>query len=216
MTDAPDRIWAWEYDGYRNVWGETKPDLCRVKIAGKYTRADLHADAVEAAEQRGYARGIEAAETEMDTAAHIMSHYGSTMEVQCYQNAAKNIRALSPTSPMPVLPKVNPLVWNPAADTRGFIATTKTGIQYAVFDEGSPRWAFAIRGGYKYHPTDSIDEAKAAAQADHEIRILSQIDTAPVTVQEAARVLRDAPELMEGWSEDGWADICALAEQEGE
>jgi hypothetical protein len=37
---------------------------------------------------------------------------------------------------------------------------------------------------------------------------------AAVTVQEAARVLRDAPELMEGWSEDGWADICALAEQE--
>jgi hypothetical protein len=177
----------------------------------KYIRADIHDAAIEAAEQRGYARGIESGVAKLRLDAD-----NGDISSGAAQWAIDTIRALSPTPPMPVVPKVNPLVWNPAADTRGFIATTKTGIQYAVFDEGSPRWAFAIRGGYKYHPTDSIDEAKAAAQADHEIRILSQIDTAPVTVQEAARVLRDAPELMEGWSEDGWADICALAEQEGE
>jgi hypothetical protein len=38
-------------------------------------------------------RGMERAACEMDLAAHVMSHYGSALEVETYQSAASGIRA---------------------------------------------------------------------------------------------------------------------------
>lgn len=58
MTDAPERIWAWEYKG-NSPWGPIKPDLDVVTNGAEYIRADLHAEAIEAAEARGYARAVE-------------------------------------------------------------------------------------------------------------------------------------------------------------
>ena len=49
-------------------------------------RADL-ADAACAAV-------LEKAATELDLGAHIFSHHGSELQVHCYQNAAKTVRAL--------------------------------------------------------------------------------------------------------------------------
>lgn len=99
MTDAPERIWLTSFtkDQYGARLGRgTVSDLDHNPNPDypEYSRADIHAEVIEAAEQRGYARALEAAATEMDTAAHIMSHHGSVTEVKCYQNAAKAIRAL--------------------------------------------------------------------------------------------------------------------------
>lgn len=39
MSDAPERIWAWEYKG-NSPWGPVKPDLDVVKNGAEYIRAD--------------------------------------------------------------------------------------------------------------------------------------------------------------------------------
>ena len=85
--------------------------------------------------------------------------------------------------------RVKPLVWREPADGRGLIATTVVG-QYAVFDEGSPRWAFSVRGGYTYHPVKDMEAAKSAAQADYTARILSALEPDPAVVR-----MREALEL---------------------
>ena len=63
MTDAPHRIWATHnyVSGMSNVLsGEFELEPSAIVKQTEYIRADLHAEAIEAAEQRGYARGIEA------------------------------------------------------------------------------------------------------------------------------------------------------------
>ncbi|MDP5216735.1 hypothetical protein Q5Y75_05850 [Ruegeria sp. 2205SS24-7] len=107
----------------------------------------------------------------------------------------KNLRPLRADARPTAQVKVKPLEWCNSVDGRGQIAVTEVG-QYAVFDEGSPRWAFSKRGGYTYHPTKDIDEAKATAQADYEKRILSSLDT-QTGLREAARVLRELRETLE-------------------
>jgi hypothetical protein len=80
-------------------------------------------------------------------------------------------------------------------------------------------------------PFDSVDEAKAAAQADYEHRILSALTPAPVTTAQAARVsalekFMEATSKESGWGTYMWMDspdmytlideARALAEQEQE
>jgi hypothetical protein len=56
MTDAPEQILAWEYNGYRNVWGLAEPNDCTlVDIMGKYIREDL------STYDAGFAAGIKLA-----------------------------------------------------------------------------------------------------------------------------------------------------------
>jgi len=127
---------------------------------------------------------------------------------------ADELSALTPSTPAPVVPKVKPLVWyDPMRSANPSHCPSVASTAFSNYYANDHRFWL---DGHEHTNCESRQAAKAAAQADHEDRVLSQIDMAPVTVQEAARVLRDAPELMEGWSEDAWADICALAEQEGE
>jgi integrase len=72
-------------------------------------------------------------------------------------------------------PKVKALEWMPDSENRGFIAVTSVG-QFAVFDEGCPRWAFSGRynSGYRYFKTDTFEEAGNAA-ADRAMSVLKRI-----------------------------------------
>ena len=85
---------------------------------------------------------------------------------QARELAAKDARIAELEKPV----EVKALVWRQPADERGYIALCAVG-QYAVFDEGSPRWAFSQRGGYTYFYAETFENAKAAAQADYERRI---------------------------------------------
>ena len=40
MSEAPERIWAWEYKG-NSPWGPIKPDLDVVTNGAEYVRADM-------------------------------------------------------------------------------------------------------------------------------------------------------------------------------
>lgn len=89
--------------------------------------------------------------------------------------------------------RVKPLEWR-ETDPGRCGASTALG-DYRIDDNG-PAWIFdrfyllLIGGGaISVHPSKA--EAQAAAQADYEARIAARIESAPVTVQEAARVLRD-------------------------
>ena len=75
------------------------------------------------------------------------------------------------------LPKVKPLDFHPGGDGRGFIAKTAIG-QFAVFDEGDPRWAFSgpWDSGYRYWHTETFEQAKREAN-DHLVsRALSLLE----------------------------------------
>jgi hypothetical protein len=76
-----------------DIWGAivSHLDLEEEKICA-LTPADAQAalDKLIADAER---RGMERAACEMDLAAHVMSHYGSALEVETYQSAASGIRA---------------------------------------------------------------------------------------------------------------------------
>jgi len=185
------------------------------------------------AEKRAFAAGIEAAAVSAESMANWRLTEGINVgedpkigpcATQRFwlNEAAKAIRALTSSAPehgecdtfqakAPVVPRVKPLVW---ISRPGAGKETISG-KYAVRpnDERALKpWCYFIRGAWKDCETE--EEGIAACNADHEARILSQIDMAPVTVQEAARVLCDAPELAAWWSDAGWADINVLAEQD--
>jgi hypothetical protein len=91
-------------------------------------------------------------------------------------------------------PRVKPLVWERSKGVQtDFKAKCVIGV-YLVecFDDGEgDYYVWALEWGKIEGPKmASADEAKAAAQADYEARILAALE--PVTVQEAARVLLDA------------------------
>ena len=84
--------------------------------------------------------------------------------------------------------RVKPLNWeyHPA----GTIAAPSTGHAY-IIDTRMKGRVHSIKGFNPQREFSSLDEAKAAAQADYERRIVSAIEPAAPTVQEAARVLND-------------------------
>ena len=51
-------------------------------------------DLLQQARAEAYAEALEAAASDRDLGAHIMSHHGSQAQQDCFLNAAKNIRAL--------------------------------------------------------------------------------------------------------------------------
>ena len=90
--------------------------------------------------------------------------------------------------------RVKPLVWG--HHFVGEIASNGIG-SYIINTRGvRPRWLKWPNG--RGPERETVDEMKAAAQADHEARIRAQIEMAPVTVQQAAGVLEDAYNLPMG------------------
>jgi len=64
MTSAPERIWRvepWVASQHQHGLASWPVREHAGEGATEYIRADLHAEAIEAAERRGYERGIEAA-----------------------------------------------------------------------------------------------------------------------------------------------------------
>jgi hypothetical protein len=196
MTDAPTESNADEWALFLSDWGTA---YCAVRIA----------EAIEAAEQRGYARGVEEAADYCDT--HTMdvpmkaservlagmfvagepTGTGSKHHGNGYAAA---LRALSPTPPAPGTQKVKPLVWG--CHPAGQLASNNMGGSYIIDTRGPyPKW-LKWPGGHG-PDRETVEEMQAAAQADHEARVLSQTDIAPMTLQEAARVLADMVEKRE-------------------
>ena len=99
--------------------------------------------------------------------------------------------------------RVKPLEWEPSiAGKPWHSAKAPWGWYYAQWDEETQAWFASLELGeieapIILSPSDvpTIDEAKAAAQADYEARILSALDPTPdpavQALVEAARVLRD-------------------------
>lgn len=133
-------------------------------------------------------------------------------EPGCHAEAQAAIAALEPV-------KVKPLEWeyHPA----GAIAAPPTGHAY-IIDTRTKGRVYSIKGFNPQRQFASMDEAKAAAQADYERRILDALEPGkPVTVQEAARVLTEGDvkeRLIAGgqivYSMDG--DEAWLADDTGE
>lgn len=94
----------------------------------------------------------------------------------------------------PVGTRVKPLVWEAGGGGNDWRSETSIGV-FAVNDfDGFPEDTLTTRlsrldGTHEWF--SSADNAKAAAQADYEARILSARDGGGVTVQEAARALLD-------------------------
>ena len=77
--------------------------------------------------------------------------------------------------------KVKPLEWeyHPA----GTIAAPPTGHAY-IIDTRMKGRCYSVKGFNPERQFDSLNEAKAAAQADYEGRILSALEPAPAALQE--------------------------------
>ena len=115
------------------------------------------------------------------------------IDAACVMLAQAAIAALEPMDK----PRVKPLAWSdpapPDETCRYDYITAETPFGsvrlewkgWKDYDApcGHTPWGEFVIG-------DTLDEAKAAAQADYEARILAALE--PVTVQEAARVLLDA------------------------
>jgi hypothetical protein len=87
----------------------------------------------------------------------------------------------APAAPAAPQPRVKPLAWR---DTRGDgtqWANTIFGLQYCASEKG---WGFRNYPD-QYPAGGGVEEAKAAAQADYETRILSALESAPAPVPDA-------------------------------
>lgn len=115
--------------------------------------------------------------------------------------SAWNTRDLTPSAPTPVVPKVKPLFWENNGATYPHHRAGTDMANYSIDTSAMVsmgRYPLHINGLWTGKKYQTLAQAKAAAQADHEARILSQIDMAPVTVPAAARViLKDTDALTE-------------------
>jgi len=189
MTDAPTGSNADEWALFLSEWGTA---YCAVQIA----------EAIEAAEQRGFAAGIEAAKKEyrrLQTGLPVGASDGQTFTIRhvSADELDEALCALTPSAPAPVVPKVKPLVWEDGKFKHRNGATyTKRGYSshgpYYANEDGWCGPGVAI--DYVSAGTDVVDYVNQI----HEARILSQIDMAPVTVPEAGGVLEDAYNLPTG------------------
>jgi len=194
--------------------------------------ADLTKAAIEAAEQRGYARGIEAARTRLQLLRDDYAEVGEWGGCTALDDADEVLHALSPTPPDPVTPKVKPLMWEDGKFKHRNGATyTKRGYSsHGPYYANEDCWCGpGVEIDYVSPGTDVIDYVNQI----HEARVLSQIDMAPVTVPEAAIIVADAIDADMTWANrmiEGYVNVTmempakhwflqilrALAEQEGE
>lgn len=190
MTDAPERIWIQSDhipdEVALNKW-TTKPDADETHLFTEYARADLFTcDA-------GFAAGIEAAKKEyrrLQTGLPVGASDGQTFTIRhvSADELDEALCALTPSAPAPVVPKVKPLVWEDGKFKHRNGATyTKRGYSshgpYYANEDGWCGPGVAI--DYVSAGTDVVDYVNQI----HEARILSQIDMAPVTLQQAAMVI---------------------------
>lgn len=97
----------------------------------------------------------------------------------------------------PVVPKVKPLVWEDS---------------FGVLRAETPFGDYMVSGKILTLPLpmrpdqvhNNAEASKVAAQADHEARILSQIDMAPVTVQEAEKLREALREIERNTGSAAW------------
>lgn len=212
MTDAPEHGWLIHKAGRGWYRPYAKGYTMNASEAGRYSHKDAlaysHPNGLDGprdgltikheselppapeddALQQAFAAGIEAAKK-----AIADLPWGRTEAVdEGHEQAFRAVEALTPSAPAPVAPKVKPLVWeyHPA----GKLAPNNMGGSYIIDTRGPrPKW-LKWPGGHG-PDLETVEEMQAAAQADHETRILSQIDMAPVTVQEAGgfdALIRDA------------------------
>ena len=117
-------------------------------------------------------------------------------EIELYRgewSCSRDAIAYMPAAPAhPVAVKVKPLVWE--YHPSGTIAAPPTGQAY-IIDTRTKGIAYFVKGVYPSPQFDTVDDAKAAAQADYEARILAALDVQPITVQDAARLLLGAMEM---------------------
>jgi len=112
--------------------------------------------------------------------------------------------------------KVKPLVWeyHPA----GTIAAPPTGHAY-IIDTRMKGRCYSIKGFNPQREFGSLDEAKAAAQADYERRILDALeipDDARAALdrmlkEEREKSLREAAEICANWESAAAAGLAILA-----
>lgn len=105
-------------------------------------------------------------------------------------------------------PTVKPLVWRTLQDKydggRGHYGTGAFGHWYCVHRRKSGVWDIVHHvDGKSIHlePRDTIEAAKAAAQADYEARILSVLDMQPTVSPELLATTHDVAALMEALSD---------------
>jgi hypothetical protein len=167
----------------------------------------------------GFAAGIEAAATliEPSNPRSDWTQYAK----DCHKHA-KAIRALIPPTPTPapVVPKVKPLVFNKRDDIKGLHDAQSVLGYYNIFEiDGQYHLEKpSVDLGDKPQICNSFAEADAAAQADHDARILSQFNMAPLTGLEIARALSELSRKAGPYRNTGFAMIDAflraLVEQE--
>lgn len=94
--------------------------------------------------------------------------------------------------------RVKPLEW--AYHPAGKIAAPPTGHAY-IIDARTKGRCYSIKGFNPERQFDSLDEAKSAAQADYERRILAALEPAPdhsdwnAAIEAAAKVAREMADL---------------------
>jgi hypothetical protein len=99
MTDAPERIWRvkpWVASQHKHGLASWPVREHAGEGATEYVRADLHAEAIESADKRGYTRGIE--DAYLACAAEYLKEETGTEEDAAYNGAVEHcmraIRAL--------------------------------------------------------------------------------------------------------------------------
>jgi len=121
---------------------------------------------------------------DLKNAAEVMAVYCDPMNMEPEHEMFSTIiinRALTPSAPAPVVPKMKPLLWvyHPA----GMVASNDMGGSYIIDTRGPrPKW-LKWPGGHG-PDLETVMGMQVAAQADHEARILPQLDMATVTVTE--------------------------------
>lgn len=133
----------------------------------------------------------EAAARECDRLGAEFAAEGAPTAKRMMDLASDRIRALPVAEPAPVAVRVKPLV--AGRHPRGFIATDHGGGAAYIFALNGGRYE-CIKGLAHSPRFDTSKEALAAAQADHDARILSQIDAVPAA-QVRAEALEEAAAL---------------------
>jgi len=125
-----------------------------------------------------------------------------TAEVEKLREVESEIRALTPSAPAPVVPKVKPLVWRKSEKGVRFEETVCGSyvIYYRSGGGSTLSWGATCETVAEFSGDNLGRKARAAAQADHDARTLSQLDMAPVTVPEAAIIVADAIDADMTWA----------------
>ena len=135
MTDAPTGSNADKWALFLSEWGTA---YCAVRIA----------EAIEVAEQRGYARGIR--EAEKACVGEYLEDEASTEDDAAYDRAVADcimaVRALSPTPPAPVTVQEAAKAWKAARETAMKDVTPETFTELSKAESALSRAIAELKG----------------------------------------------------------------------